>query len=96
VLLFCPPPADAAGRRALRAEIEDALGAYNAVHPSSSQCIRRALLVFDPPSLDAGETTDKGYINQRRVLERRSPLVERLYASNPDAEVLVLDGARSS
>ena len=89
VLLFCPQPADAAEGSALRGRIEEALGAYNAAHPSSSQCIRRALLVFDPPSLDAGETTDKGYINQRRVLERRAPLVERLYAANPDAEVLV-------
>jgi feruloyl-CoA synthase len=96
VLLFCPQPADAAAGRALRAQIEDALGAYNAAHSSSSQCVRRALLVFDPPSLDAGETTDKGYINQRRVLERRAPLVERLYAAKPDAEVLVLAAARPS
>jgi feruloyl-CoA synthase len=96
VLLFCTQPADAASGSALRAQIEDALGAYNAAHASSSQCVRRALLVFDPPSLDAGETTDKGYINQRRVLERRAPLVERLYAANPDPDVLVLVAARPS
>jgi feruloyl-CoA synthase len=35
----------------------------------------------EPPSIDAGEITDKGYINQRAVLERRAELVEQLHAS---------------
>jgi len=34
--------------------------------------------------------TDKGYINQRAVLERRATLVERLYAKTPGEEVLIL------
>ncbi len=34
----------------------------------------------EPPSLDAGEATDKGSINQRAVLHRRAALVEELYA----------------
>ena len=34
----------------------------------------------EPPSLDAGEATDKGSINQRAVLARRAALVEELYA----------------
>ena len=37
----------------------------------------------EPPSLDAGEMTDKGSINQRAVLARRSRLVEELYAGSP-------------
>ena len=40
----------------------------------------RLLVLGEPPSIDAGEITDKGYINQRAVLERRAALVERLYA----------------
>ena len=32
----------------------------------------RALVMTEPPSIDAGEITDKGYINQRAVLERRA------------------------
>ena len=32
-----------------------------------------------PPDLDAGEITDKGYVNQRKVIELRSDLVDRLY-----------------
>ena len=41
-----------------------------------------------PADLDAGEITDKGYVNQRRVLANRAALVELLYAEpapeNPD------------
>ena len=40
-----------------------------------------ARLVLDlPPSIDEGEITDKGYINQRAVLERRAMHVEHLHA----------------
>ena len=38
------------------------------------------ILMAEPPSLDAGEATDKGSINQRAVLTRRAALVEELYA----------------
>jgi feruloyl-CoA synthase len=34
----------------------------------------------EPPSADAGEITDKGYINQRAVLARRAADVQALYA----------------
>ncbi|GAC1327969.1 MAG: feruloyl-CoA synthase [Beijerinckiaceae bacterium] len=50
---------------------------------------RRVLLLDDPPSIDANEITDKGYINQRAVLMRRAALVERLHADEPDADVIV-------
>jgi feruloyl-CoA synthase len=36
----------------------------------------------EPPSLDAGETTDKGSINQRAVLARRKHLVEELFSDS--------------
>jgi feruloyl-CoA synthase len=48
-----------------------------------------ALLLAEPPSIDRGEVTDKGSINQRAVLAHRAAEVERLYASNPDADVIV-------
>ena len=38
-----------------------------------------ASLMAKPPALQAGENTDKGYVNQRVVWERRVTLVERLY-----------------
>ena len=47
----------------------------------SSNRIVRALVLEEPPSLDAGEITDKGTINQRAVLARRQALVRKLYES---------------
>jgi feruloyl-CoA synthase len=44
----------------------------------SSGHATRALLLAEPPSVDGGEITDKGYINQRAVLTRRAALVQRL------------------
>jgi len=48
----------------------------------SSNRIARAMVLDEPPSLDAGEMTDKGSINQRAVLARRAALVEELYAGS--------------
>jgi len=49
----------------------------------SSNRVTRALVLEEPPSLDAGETTDKGSINQRAVLAKRKDLVEELYTESP-------------
>ena len=49
----------------------------------------RALILDGAPDPDAGEITDKGYINQALTRERRAAEVERLFASTPDPEVLV-------
>ena len=53
--------------------------------------IARCLLLADPPSIDANEITDKGYLNQRAVLARRAALVERLYAVSPPPDIIVID-----
>ena len=45
-----------------------------------------------PPDIDAGEITDKGYINQRAVLARRAALVAELFASTPSVRRVVLTG----
>jgi feruloyl-CoA synthase len=47
----------------------------------SSNRIARAAILREPPSLDAGEITDKGTINQKAVLARRRDVVEGLYGS---------------
>ena len=39
----------------------------------------RALLVSEPPSIDKGEITDKGSVNQRAVLKHREALVAALH-----------------
>jgi feruloyl-CoA synthase len=50
--------------------------------------VARAVLTAEPPSLDAGEMTDKGSLNQRAVLARRVALVEALYAAPPAPDVI--------
>jgi feruloyl-CoA synthase len=49
------------------------------------------MLLTEPPSVDGNEMTDKGYVNQRAGLERRSAWVERLYAEPPGEGVIVID-----
>ena len=49
----------------------------------SSTLVRRILLMAEPPSIDRGEMTDKGSINQRAVLRHRADLVEELYRGSP-------------
>ena len=48
----------------------------------SSNRVARAIVLEEPPSLDAGEMTDKGSINQRAVLAHRRHLVEELYSDS--------------
>ncbi|MGD0317412.1 MAG: feruloyl-CoA synthase [Xanthobacteraceae bacterium] len=58
----------------------------------TSTRVCRAILLAEPPSLDVGEMTDKGSINQRRVLAHRAILVEQLYANPPPANAIVAGG----
>ncbi|MGC2774982.1 MAG: feruloyl-CoA synthase [Bradyrhizobium sp.] len=62
----------------VRDDIAQGLAKLRAEAVGSSRHATRALLMAEPPSLDAGEITDKGYINQRAVLVRRADLVARL------------------
>jgi feruloyl-CoA synthase len=55
----------------------------------SATRIERLMLLAEPPSLDTGEITDKGYVNQRVCVERRSADVARLLDVVPDAAVIV-------
>jgi feruloyl-CoA synthase len=76
---------------AVRAHVRAAVARWNAAETGASQRVARVVLLDDPPSIDANEITDKGYINQRRALERRAAVVERLYAAAPDDHVIVVD-----
>ncbi len=71
----------------VRAHLERTLTNLNRGAGSATR-IERLLLLATPPSLDAGEITDKGYVNQRRCLECRATEVRRLYAAEPDPELI--------
>ena len=80
-LVFLSPAAKAAPE--VRERLQAVL-AKLAQEGGSSMHPRRLLVMSEPPSIDANEITDKGYMNQRAVLERRAALVEQLYAGGSD------------
>ena len=65
------------------ARLRAALGSLHSESASSSMAPARLLVLEHPPSIDHGEITDKGYINQRAVLEHRASHVEHLHAGGP-------------
>jgi feruloyl-CoA synthase len=91
------PAADAAGRvdgegvpdDGLRRELAATLDRLAADGGGSSQYVDRLLVLTEPAQLDAGEITDKGYVNQRAVRERRAALVALLDRDPPPPQVVV-------
>jgi feruloyl-CoA synthase len=73
----------------LRATVARRLCECAAAATGSSTRVARAILLDEPPSIDAGELTDKGSINQRAVLRHRAALVEALYAAAPGPSIIV-------
>ena len=70
--------------------LQQRLAAFNQAAGGSSRRVARFLVMTEPPSIDAGEITDKGYVNQRATLERRAALVRSLYAEPPGPGVVVV------
>jgi feruloyl-CoA synthase len=79
----------------LRELIAGALAEHNRGAGSSGR-VDRLLIMARPPDLDAGEITDKGYINQRAVLACRGALIAMLYADPVPAGVVVPSQAESA
>ncbi|OGA45283.1 MAG: feruloyl-CoA synthase [Betaproteobacteria bacterium RIFCSPLOWO2_12_FULL_63_13] len=67
---------------ALRAEFKRRLDDFAARATGSSNRVTRLLLLAEGPSIDHGEMTDKGSINQRAVLSNRAALVDAVYAGS--------------
>jgi feruloyl-CoA synthase len=56
----------------------------------SASRVLRAAVTPVPATIDSGEMTDKGSLNQRAVLDRRRALVEGLHATPPGKGILVI------
>jgi feruloyl-CoA synthase len=84
------PQGELIADESVRKVLAQALADHNAT-AGSAACIGRLLVLARAADLDAGEITDKGYVNQRRVLARRAALVELLYAEPARAGVIVAD-----
>ena len=74
----------------VRALFADRLASLAKASTGSSMRVVRLVLMAEPPSMDKGEATDKGSINQRAVLKNRAALVEALYAAPPPAAAITL------
>lgn len=75
---------------ALKEELISRLTKYNVDNPASSRQIKRLLILNEPPSIDANEITDKGNLNQRKILQSRADKVAALYQPESDDQVLVI------
>jgi feruloyl-CoA synthase len=76
----------------LRAELVHIMERLASRGGGSSQRVERLLVLSEPPALDAGEITDKGYVNQRAVRDRRADLVALLSAEPPPSQVVARGG----
>jgi feruloyl-CoA synthase len=81
------PAEEALGHAAVRSFFQALANQLWSEGSGSANRPARLLLLAEPPSIDGGEITDKGSINQRAVLSRRAALVELLHeaaAGHPD------------
>jgi len=72
----------------LTLRLSERLRAFAREATGGSNRVCRAILLETPPSLDVGEATDKGSLNQRAVLQHRAALVEELYAEPPSPRMI--------
>jgi feruloyl-CoA synthase len=75
---------------AVRSYVLERLAAFAAAHPGSSTHVVRAIFLDRPPSIDAGEITDKGSLNNAILRERRRDFVEHLYSSVDHPAVIAI------
>jgi feruloyl-CoA synthase len=78
----------ALGDPAVRAFLQRLVDSLHASGTGSATRVARALVLAEPPSIDRGEITDKGSINQRAVLAQRGADVERMFLGR-DRDVLL-------
>lgn len=74
---------------AVREQVQQVLNSLLSKAGGSSSQIRRAIIATIPPSIDLGEITDKGSLNQRVILRERAEWVKKLYTDPVPAEVFV-------
>jgi feruloyl-CoA synthase len=72
-------------------KFQDILAGLAREATGSSTYVARAILLDEPPSLDAREITDKGSLNQKAVLQHRSALVDEIYATPASPRVITCE-----
>ncbi len=87
--------ADTVASPAVHGRFQALLNELAAEATGSSNRIARAILMAEPPAIDAHEVTDKGSINQGAVLKNRAALVLDLYSPRPSARVISIQKGAS-
>jgi feruloyl-CoA synthase len=90
-VLAIPATNEAVADTGLRERVRAKLKALAQQNGGSAQRVMRLAFLTQPLSIDAGEVTDKGGLNQRSILRRHSALVEQLYAETPGAHIICAD-----
>jgi len=70
--------------------VRSGLAQHNASNPNAANRIARVLLQPTQPQPDAGEITEKGYINQNKAQTLRQIEVEQLYSDGITSRLIVL------
>jgi feruloyl-CoA synthase len=89
VLLIPDAGVDTADR-AVHALVRERLAAYAAANPGSSTHAARAIFLDQPLSIDTGEITDKGSLNNAVIRERRHEVVQQLYTAPGHPSVIAI------
>ncbi|WOR14233.1 feruloyl-CoA synthase [Hyphomonas sp. FCG-A18] len=70
---------DLVTNQTVRESVEAGIAKHNAANPNAAARIGAILLQDTPPQADAGEITEKGYINQNKAQSLRAGAVTSLY-----------------
>ncbi len=73
------PAAEILASATVKAFFQTLINRLHAQGTGSANRVARGIVLIDPPSMERGEATDKGSINQRAVLTQRAALVEALH-----------------
>jgi feruloyl-CoA synthase len=92
-VLAIPADPDSVGDHRMQARLRAKLAALAQRSSGSARRVLRLAFLTEKLSMDAGEVTDKGVLNQRNILQRHAALVEELYADPPRADVICVDSA---
>ena len=78
------PLADVLASAPVQAKFQAIVNALTQTATGSASRVARLCLLSEPPTIDKGEITDKGSINQRSVLSHRADTVVALHADTLD------------
>jgi feruloyl-CoA synthase len=84
------PDAEVLAHPAVRAYVLERLEAFASANPGGSTHVKRAIFLDRPPSIDAGEITDKGSLNNAVIRDQRRDFVEHLYTSLDHPSVIAI------